>query len=347
MDRSVTAEAFERYARGLLLEIGAAAVVAEDVAWATVESSLCGVDTHGVTMLLRILKRAEAGRSQLLLPATLVGDSDNAVAVLDARLTPGQHSTMAAAREAAARAKRFGVGYVAARNSTHFGSSVPFLRHLASERLAGMVGSNSLRSMAAFGLKRANLGNNPFGFVVPADPGPDFVFDASAAVMSFGRRAQRLGNGESLPEDAWLTPEGPVDDLGVCEVADSLEQLAVPFGGFKGASVAVFVELLAGLLPRGQVGAATETISGDEFFGPGHFVLAFDPRVMGTRTFAADVRAYLDGIHRGSNDVRIPGERLARVRAARAVEGIPMDEAFLSELDERAKAAGYQGERPW
>lgn len=328
--------AFESFAKVLLLADGAHETVAADVAWATTESTRCGVDTHGINLVPRILDRVKAGRSQLTKPGAIVTREGLAVAAIDGELAPGQHLCLLAAREAAKRAKAYGIGYVAVRNSTHFGGCVPFLRLLAREGLAGMVGSNSLRSMAAFGLERANLGNNPFGFVAPAEGRADFVFDASAAVMSFGRRRQLLDAGQPLPEEAWVTPAGPIEDLGVCEVADSLDQLAVPFGGFKGASVAVFVELLAGLVPGGHSGEATETTHDGSFRGPGHFVLAVDPAALDTKTFASDMAAYLDGLHRGSDSVRVPGERLAQVARERDHAGLAVSAALAEALRDHA-----------
>ena len=336
-----TAASLRAFAESLLAALGAHPVVARDVAWATTEASLDGVDTHGLTLLPRIVKRVDAGRAQMSEPAR-ARDIEAAVDVVDAALTPGQHATMVAVRAAVERAKRHGVGYVSVLQSTHFGACAPFLRALESEGLAGMVGSNSLRSMAAFGLERANLGNNPFGFVIPAEPGPAFLFDASAAGMSFGRRRQLLDAGEALPAEAWVVPQGEVEDLGVCEIADSLDHLAVPFGGYKGASVAVFVELLAGLLAGGHVGAETETLSQGEFRGPGHFVLAFDPVVMGHGAFGAVARRYLDGLHRGGRGVRVPGETAARTRAERQETGIPVAPALRGEFWELSTRTGVE-----
>lgn len=330
------------FAKSLLLAAGAHEEVASDTAFALVETSRCGVDTHGIALLPKILDRVAQGRSQLHSPARVVHDKA-AVATIDAALAPGQHATMVAVREAASRAKQFGIGHVTVRQSTHFGAATPFLRALGAERLVGFVGSNSLRSMGAFDLRRANLGNNPFGFVAPAANGEDFLFDFCAGVMSFGRRAEYKRRGEPLPAGTFVKPEIPLaEEGGVAEIADTLDEIALPFGGFKGASVAVMIEVLSGLLSGGHVGAQTETTRDGAFLGPSHFVMALDPAAFGGASFGEDAAAYFAGLRRGDASVRLPGDRLRRAAFERDRDGIPLGEDLASDLEARAVALSVQ-----
>jgi ureidoglycolate dehydrogenase (NAD+) len=340
-DRRIAPQALVSFAEALLLASGAHSLVASDTAHALVETSRCGVDTHGVALLPKVLDRVKAGRSQLERPARVASGEGKPVATIDAGLTPGQHATALATREAVARAKAFGIGHVVVRQSTHFGAATPFLRTILNERLVGFVGSNSLRSMGAFGLRRANLGNNPFGFAAPASEGEDFLFDFCAAVMSFGRRAEYKRDGKPLPEGTFIVPDArPEGEGGVAEIADTLDEIALPFGDFKGASIAVMIEVLGGLLSGGHVGSATETVRDGEFLGPSHFVLALDPASFCGATFEANARAYFEGIRRGETSVRLPGDRLRQSVRERDERGIPLAPSLLEDLTGRARALG-------
>lgn len=324
----------EGLSTALLLASGADEGIARDVTWSVIETSLRGVDTHGLALLPKILARLEAGRTQLREPANLVDDDPElAVGVLDAKLTPGQHACLVAAREATARAQRYGIGMIAVRNSTHFGGAVPYLAKILEARQVGFCGSNSLRSMAAFGARWANLGNNPFGFAAPVEGGEDFLFDFSAAVMSYGRRNQYLARGEATPAGAFIKPEAKLE-AGVCEVAANLEEIALPFGGHKGASMAVVVDVLSGLLASGSIGAETETLHDGSFHGPSQFVIAIEPKLFRALGFEKRLRAYIDAMHgsAASGDVRVPGEKGAKTRREREAAGIPVADALRDEL---------------
>jgi len=314
--------------------------IIEDVSFAMLEASTWGVDTHGLAMLPGILRRAGDGRSQLERPAQVVHEQGSAC-VIDAELSPGQHATMLAAREARARATQYGVGVATVRNSTHFGCCTPFLVEVASQGFVGFVGSNSLRSMAAFGLMRANLGNNPFGFAAPLEGERLMLFDASAAKMSYGRRGQYLRAGKELPEGTFITPEHPDDDTGgVCEIADSLEAVALPFGGFKGATVAVMIEVFSALLSDGHAGEDTEVMRDGTFLGPSHFVMAFAPGAFGVGDFAERMTSYYDGIRREDDRVRLPGDSAFEIRQERNAHGIPVDESLAERIDTLCREAG-------
>lgn len=322
------AEQLESTIMSMLAIADANSIVAADVAHATVVASLYGVDTHGISMVPKILNRVSEGRSQLNTVAEpQLANEAIAVEVLDGHLAPGQHTAMAAARIAVHKAGKFGIGHVSVRNSTHFGCCTPFLKHVIDGEMVGFVGSNSLRSMGAFGLRRANLGNNPFGFAVPREDGHHFMFDFSSAVMSFGRRERYLATGKPLPEGTFIEPEGGPDDSGgVCEIADSLSQLALPFGDFKGASVAMIIEFSSALLAQGHYGAETETFDKNgEFLGASHFVLALNPTLFQAVNFNEQAKDYVESIRRGDASVRIPGDRAAQTFAERTTSGIPID----------------------
>lgn len=323
---NIPADALMAACREALINAGAHAVIADDIAHALVTTSLRGIDSHGVVLLARILKRVEAGRCQITQPTAAVdGCSSPAVAVFDAHLGAGQHAAMAAARHAVAMAENTGIGMVSIRNSTHFGACSPYLLEVMKHGFVGIVGSNSTPSMAAFGAQFANLGNNPFGFGCPVEGAPDVLFDFSSGVMSFGQLNKLRAAGLPVPEDAFIKPKAPSKTDHIYEVAGALEYVSLPFGGFKGSSVAMMIEVLSGVLSGGNFGARTEVMSDGEFLGPSHFVLALNPQMFGLDDIEARMATYCEDIRQGQDDIRLPGENAEAIDATRRAEGIPME----------------------
>lgn len=317
-----------------LLSHGADDQIAADIASTLVRASLRGIDSHGVDLLPRIIKRAKAGRCRLDRPLTpAIDDPSAACTVFEAELAPGQHAGMAMARAAVARAKDRGIGMACVRNSTHFGAAEPYVAYIVESGLVGFVGSNSTPSMAAFGATHPNLGNNPLGFGAPVSDGPDMIFDFSCGVMSFGRLAKIRAAGDPVPSDAFIKPTGTPQDGPVYEVAGDLEYAALPFGGYKGASIAVMVEVLAGVLSGGYFGMATETMDGDVFRGPSHFAMAFAPEAFGTNDFADRMRVFLEGMGAGADEVRVPGAASDQTQMVRSIDGIVVSDGVRAVLD--------------
>eukprot|EP00929_Paragymnodinium_shiwhaense_P058684 TRINITY_DN29406_c0_g1_i1.p1 TRINITY_DN29406_c0_g1~~TRINITY_DN29406_c0_g1_i1.p1 ORF type:complete len:351 (-),score=40.55 TRINITY_DN29406_c0_g1_i1:93-1145(-) len=339
------ASTLQRVAEETLLLYGADATVARDVAHSIVLSSLRGIDSHGFNLLPKILGRVlskDGLVSQISEPAAVVvGNEEMPVAIVDAKLTPGQHSCLLAARLAADKAQRFGIGMVPVRNSTHFGSCAPFLYEVVSRGLVCMVGSNSTQTMAVFGASRANLGNMPIGFAAPvADGLPPFLFDFCCAVMSFGKLNRLKAAGEAIPPEAFQKNEAAEDSALYTNLA-AIENLGLPFGGFKGANIAMMVECLSGLLSFGNHGAGTEVMRDGALQGPSHFVLAIDPSKFGTEgQYQAHMKAYLEELKASSPDIAYAGERAAATTAKREMEGVPVSAELRAEVTALIEAKG-------
>ena len=325
------------FLRGVLVEVlqksGGNSQIISDVVNVVIESSLRGLDTHGIAMVPKILKRCKEGRSQLSRPAEVIfKEKDLSIAAIEGHLAPGQHSCLAATRLAKLLAAQRGVGLVTVRNSTHFGGCIPYLVEIIRDRMMGLIGSNSLRSMGVFGLSYPNLGNNPFGFAAPVSGGTDYIFDFSSAIMSFGKKAQLESDEIPVPEGAFKINERPDVKEGVSEIADSLSEIAEPFGGFKGASVAMMIEILSGVLGEGYVGEQTEIIQNGQFLGPSHFVLVINPASMPSKSFEERMKIFVDGIRRRSENVRIPGDKSLAIFQKRSMLGIPIDKDLIEEI---------------
>jgi LDH2 family malate/lactate/ureidoglycolate dehydrogenase len=231
------------------------------------------------------------------------------------------------------------------RNSTHFGSCAPFLEEVVNRGFICMVGSNSTQSMAVFDAPRANLGNMPFGFAAPVKDGPDFLFDFCCAVMSFGKLNRFKAAGKEIPEDAFKKNEVQDEDA-LYTNASAIENLALPFGGFKGGNIALMVEMLSGLLSFGHFGTETEVVrdspeGGRKLQGPSHFVMAIDPSKFGTETdYSAHMKSYLAELKASHEEIAYAGERANAIKVERQRDGIPIPDEVRAEVDALAETKG-------
>lgn len=103
-------EILKKYCLEILFAAKAHEIVAKDVTDSLLSCSLMGIDSHGIAMLLKILSRCESGRSQIKSTAKIaLHNPDLPIAVVEAQLTPGQHSCLMAARIAREKAKQFAI----------------------------------------------------------------------------------------------------------------------------------------------------------------------------------------------------------------------------------------------
>jgi len=152
---------------------------------------------------------------------------------------------------------------------------------------------------------KALYGTNPICFGWPRKDGPSMVFDQASSVMARGevmlaaRLLWRRSPGRRAPSKGAL----------------------LAFGGYKGSSIAMMVELLAGgLIGESFSFEAAARDNGDG--GPpqgGEFMLAMDPQLFGDAGGWADHAEKLFDKIKEQDGARLPGERRHSNRAAKAL----------------------------
>src|SRR5690606_13009975 len=109
--------------------------------------------------------------------------------------------------------------------------------------------------VAPAGGKRPFFGTNPMSFSWPRRNRPPMVFDQASSMMARGEIQIAARDGHEVPPGAGIDAEGraTTDPRAILEGA----QLA--FGGYKGASIALMIDLLAGPL----IGEVTSIETGE------------------------------------------------------------------------------------
>ena len=251
---------------------------------ALVFADVRGVVTHGAANLERIyVSRLLDGRIDPRAEPRLASDR-GAAATLDGNRGIGFVVAHRAMRQAVERARRFGVGGVGARNSTHCGGMAFYTREAAD---AGMIGL-AFTNLGAQGILRPPggsarlVGTNVVAGAAPAGDHPAFSLDMSAAVVSTGRLRAAARQGDRLPA-GWLVGDDgePVHDAGAYfDGSAHLQFLGGDdsTGGYKGYGLALLADMLCGILTGGHVGPNADALHGQQLedAGVGHFMIAID-----------------------------------------------------------------------
>jgi LDH2 family malate/lactate/ureidoglycolate dehydrogenase len=223
-----------------------AAIAAEVAAYGT----LHGSDAHGavqmplyVTGLLDgTIKSAPNIVQSNNLPCCIVMDADNALGLVVSR-----HAIDAAI----GLAKKFGLGAVAVRNSSHFGGAGYYSERAARQDVIGFAFTNASPAIAPTGSKEALFGTNPIGVGFPLPGEEPLVADMATSVVARSRIRYMLALGQkALPEGWALDPDGkPTTDPAV-----AVKGSVLPIGGPKGYALSLMVELLCSALSDGEPG---------------------------------------------------------------------------------------------
>ena len=239
-------------------------------------------------------------------------------------------------RSAIDKARRFGVGLSLVRNTNHIGLLAWYTLMAAGEGLVGFCACNGAASMAPWGGAEALFGTNPFSVAAPGGDADPIVLDMSTSIVARGkiRRAQRLK--ERIPPGWALDAAGnPTDDPQA-----AMKGTLLPIGGPKGYGMALFIDLVSGLLSGSKYSRDVTTFHQPEGpTGVGVTLLAIDiARFMPLDAFRSLVAEYGRTI-RGSGKARdtariyLPGEIEAERERASAAKGIEVDPPVCESLD--------------
>jgi LDH2 family malate/lactate/ureidoglycolate dehydrogenase len=276
-----------------------------------------GIDSHGIGRLKPIyIDRIDAG---ILNPKTTIEviKDEKAAAVLDGHNGMGHVVSKKAMQMAIDKAKEYGVGITAVRNSTHYGIAGYYTLMATEQGMIGVTGTNARPSIApTFGVENM-LGTNPLTFGLPTDEPFPFVLDCATSVSQRGKIEVYGRAGKDLPAGWVIGNDGKTRtdtkqiliDLTKGKAALApLGGLGEDTGGYKGYGYAMVVEILSAAL---QDGSYLKDLNGFDEDGKkipyplGHFFMAIDPeKFMGRDTFK-----------------RIAGDICRKVRSSKVAPG--------------------------
>jgi (2R)-3-sulfolactate dehydrogenase (NADP+) len=308
---------------------GATTAMARATAGALVAAELEGLTSHGASRIPQYCGHLKNGRAQGAAVPEVVRDA-RAACLVDARQGLAFEACALAASEAIARAKRYGVAFVAVTNSNHFGVAAYHVEPIAQAGLVGLAFGNSPAAMPAWGGKRALFGTNPIAATFPRRDAPPLVIDLSLSEVARGKIMVAARDGKPIPEGWALDKNGkPTTDAKA-----ALEGSMLPAGGVKGAMLALTVELIVCALSGAAFGFESDSFFVEEGKPTriGQAFLAIDPAALAGREVFLERVETLVAAMMQDEGVRLPGARRRSNRARAEREGIAVGAELLAKI---------------
>lgn len=314
------------------------------------ESDRRGIESHGCNRFKPIyVDRIKAG---ILNPVTKIDilKETPTTAVLDANDGMGMVASKKAMDMCIEKARKYGMGMVAVRNSSHYGIAGYWSTLASKENMIGITGTNARPSIApTFGVE-GMMGTNPLTFAMPTDEPFPFSLDCATSIIQNGKIEYYARIDHDLPEGTVVNQDGSPatnsaqalkDIRGGKAALAPLGGIGELLGGYKGYGYTTVVELLSAAL---QSGLFLKDLDGKDEEGNlrpyhlGHFFIAIDTEAfMGAEAFKKTAGTILRELRAskkapGQDRIYTAGEKEYEVWLYRKDKGVPITEAVQKEF---------------
>jgi L-2-hydroxycarboxylate dehydrogenase (NAD+) len=335
------------FTKNVFISIGCSDEHAALAATGLLRADLRGIDSHGIARLTGYVRLWEAKRAnskpdiQIVheTPSTGVVDGDSGLGLVVAPF---------AMDLAISKAKKVGSGWIAVRNSNHFGIAAQHAMKALEEEMIGIVMTNASALVAPTFSTERLLGTNPICVAVPAGKEPPFVADLATTTAANGKL-------EILQRKNQEAPVGWIQDK-EGNISTNPHELKgggalLPLGGdrehgsHKGYALGAIVDIFSGVLSGANYGPwvppfpsfipVPENMPGK---GIGHFFGAM--RIDAFRkadSFKKDMDQWLKRFRgakpaKGFEQVLVPGDPERDMENDRRKNGIPLMNAVVEDL---------------
>jgi len=339
-----TANQLRGVGQAIFEAVGAPPDVAQRVSDSLVTNNLMGHDSHGVIRIPSYLRKISEGQIVPQAQPEVVRETPT-TALLDGHWAFGQVVAARGMEMAIAKAKEQHIAAVGMFRCPHIGRVGEYPALAAEQGMIGIALCNSGPPggiVAPFGGRKPFFSTNPLALAVPAGERPPLLLDFATSVVAEGKMRVARNRGKQVPEGWIIDAEGhPTTDPHDLYEGGAL----LPFGGHKGYGLALFIDILGGIL-TGTGCTAMPDYDG----GNGTFVMAID-----IQNFCplAEFQASVDQVFAAVKEVPlapsfeeilIPGEIEYRTQAQREREGVFVEEVTWSQIVEAALGLGVDVE---
>jgi delta1-piperideine-2-carboxylate reductase len=328
--RKITPRELLSHVTSYLVEAGCSKEAAGAVSGVIVAAEADGCKSHGVFRLPGYVASLKSGKVNGHPNPTFSRVSSGLASIDgDRGFAP---AALACFREKFAElAKAEGIAALAIKNVYHFSALWTDIEYFCDSGLVAFAFTSYLPSVAPAGGKKALYGTNPMAFGWPRKAGSPMIFDQASSVVARGDIMIAAREGHELLPGTGLDVDGnPTNDP-----AEVLKGAMLPFGGYKGASIALMVELLAGpLIGENLSFEAYEEDNKDG--GPprgGELIIAISPERLNAHAGEHGERIFRK-LER-EESVRVPSSRRYTNRKLSHEHGIPINGELISKLNVR------------
>ena len=330
------------------------AVTASEV---LIEADLRGIESHGIGRLKYYYDRIRRGQHQPVTRFEIVREGPT-TALVDGNHGMGHVIGVKAMQMAIDKARDYGLGAVAVRNSTHFGIAGYYPLMAVQAGMAGLCFTNARPAIAPTFGTYPMLGTNPIAFGAPTDEPFPFLYDGATSIVQRGTY-EVLEREEQPGQPGWAVDrdgEYVTDAKQLLDGLDGGEAALLPLGGagetlggYKGYGLAVMVEIFSSAF---QAGAFMYGLIGFDEQGRrapyrvGHFFTAVNiehlvPLEEFKRTTGAILRE-LRAARKAPGQARIytAGEKEAESTSAVRAHGVPIIPNLQKEMKAMQRELG-------
>ena len=315
-----------------LTRAGASDAMAHATARALVAAEMAGLGGHGLSRVQLYAQHVKEGRANGRAEPRIAHEK-GAACLIDARGGLAYLAMELATREAARRAREFGVAFCGVTHSHHCGAMDYHLAPLAQSGLIGIGFTNSPAAINAWGGRKPLFGTNPIAAVFPRKNAEPLIIDLSLTEVARGKIMVAAKEGKPIPLGWALDADGKPTTDAKAALTGSMAAI----GGVKGVLLALIVELLCCAMTGARFG-----FENDSFFEPGrpasigHALLAIDPGALaGSNVYFERVETLIVTML-ADDGVRLPGDRRHQLAADARANGVTVPDALMNQLRELA-----------
>lgn len=333
----------QAYVISVFIASGLSEKGARTMADSLVSADLRGTHSHGVIRLPFLVDRLLKGGANRN-PQIRVENEAPGTALLDGDRALGAITATQAMELAIQKASTQGIGFVTARNSDFIGTCAHYAMMALPHNMIGIAWTNGFPGMAPWGGRSNTIGNNPIAFAAPSLSHGPIVLDMALSVAAGGRIRLAAKNGEKIPNDWLVDSDGqPTDDPQALTAGGALLPL-----GYKGYGLAVFGEILCGVLTGSRILGEIPAWFKDtgSAIGNGHLHIAIDiARFVEPEAFKLRIDGLVSLLKATPlmpevREILLPGERAWRTQQQQEKGGIPVPASVAADLLALARRLG-------
>lgn len=337
-----------KFTTNVFLKMGCSETHADLAADVLLRSDLRGIDSHGVARLGGYIRLWEKERINAT-PNIKVVHETATTATIDGDSGLGLVVAPFAMKIAMEKAAVYGSGWVAVKNSNHFGIAGYHALMAVEKDMIGISMTNASPLVAPTYANERLLGTNPMCYAFPAGKYPPVIVDMATSAAANGKLEIASRSNKPLPE-GWVQDKDGNGSTNPNELKTGGSLLPLgsdkDHGSHKGYGLGATVDILSAVLSGANYGpwvppfvAFLDPPSDPVGEGIGHFLGAM--RIDGFRP-AADFKNHLDNwIERFKSAktvdpdkrVIIPGEPEYAFEQERMISGIPLIDAVVVDLN--------------
>tara|TARA_R110002072_G_scaffold1989_2_gene16419 strand:+ start:136910 stop:137965 length:1056 start_codon:yes stop_codon:yes gene_type:complete len=331
---NVKYEDLKEFAFKLLTHVGVCHDSAEYVSEGLCDTSLSGIDSHGIKLLPHYVQGAIKGRINKN-PNFEFDLKAHCAGVLNADHSYGHHSGVVAMKKAIELAKKHGMGAIAVNSSSHFGAAGYFALKAAQEDMVGLSFTHADSLMLSKNSTRPFFGTNPISFCAPVEGEEPFYLDMATTNVSWNKVMNTAAKGKSL-EPGWAVDENG-DEVLDAKVARAL----FPSGDYKGFALSMMVEILCSILsgaPYGRNITSMYKTPIEESRHLGHFFMAINVEAFQELDiFKKRMKSMMEELRaepqKEGEAVLCPGDPQKQYKKERLETGIPIFSSTWEEFE--------------